>query len=53
MRWGKTGRKKIEREGRLLVGFIEERGWGIYNGVIRGDEGGIHVHRKEGEYRNY
>lgn len=27
---------KINREGRLLVNFIEERGWMLFNGRIKG-----------------
>ncbi|XP_011868143.1 PREDICTED: uncharacterized protein LOC105562162, partial [Vollenhovia emeryi] len=34
--------KKVNREGRALIEFMEERGWGILNGGIKGDE--------EGEY---
>lgn len=34
----KSKDKKLNREGRILVAFIEERGWYIYNEVIRGDE---------------
>ncbi|XP_071576349.1 uncharacterized protein [Temnothorax nylanderi] len=32
--------KKIDREGRMLVNSIEERGWEIFNGKVRGDEEG-------------
>lgn len=32
--------EKMNREGRVLVEFLEERGWMIYNGAIRGDEEG-------------
>lgn len=42
----RQGRKlkagKLDREGKILVKFIEKRGWGIYNGMVRGNE--------EGEY---
>lgn len=31
---------KINREGRLLVEFLEEWGWAIFNGVTRRDEEG-------------
>lgn len=40
----KSKDKKLDREGRILIKFIEERGWGIFNGVVWGDE--------EGEYGN-
>lgn len=33
---------KIDKEGRKLVRFVENKGWEIYNGNIKGDE------RKEG-----
>lgn len=45
-RWmgGKGGRRskngKINREGRILVDFVEERGWSVFNGNIKGDEEG-------------
>ncbi|XP_024868251.1 trichohyalin-like [Temnothorax curvispinosus] len=32
--------KKVDREGRLLVNSLEERGWEIFNGNVRGDEEG-------------
>ncbi|XP_071579341.1 uncharacterized protein [Temnothorax nylanderi] len=32
--------KKIDREGRRLINSIEERGWEIFNGNVRGDEEG-------------
>lgn len=32
--------KKMDREGERLVDFLEDRGWSIFNGSIRGDEGG-------------
>ncbi|XP_077255453.1 uncharacterized protein LOC143893678 [Temnothorax americanus] len=32
--------KKVDREGRLLVNSLEERGWEILNGNVRGDEEG-------------
>jgi len=38
----KSKDKRINREGRILVDFLEERGWGIMNGSTRGD--------KQGEY---
>lgn len=34
--------KRVDREGRILIEFVEERGWGIFNGAVREDE--------EGEY---
>lgn len=40
VRRSKDGR--VNREGRVLVEFIGERGWSIFNGVVKGDE--------EGEY---
>lgn len=46
--WGKGigGRrskdKKIDKEGRMLVELIEEKGWKVFNGSMEGDE--------EGEY---
>lgn len=36
----KSKDKKINREGRELVRFLEEKGWGIFNGCVRGDEKG-------------
>lgn len=43
-REGREGRRskdgKLDKEGRILVKFIEERGWEIFNGNIRGDEEG-------------
>lgn len=42
-KWEGRGRRSkdgvINREGRMMVNFLEERGW-IYNGTIKGDEGG-------------
>ncbi|XP_024893159.1 golgin subfamily A member 6-like protein 2, partial [Temnothorax curvispinosus] len=32
--------KKVDREGRLLVKSLEERGWEIFNGNVKGDEEG-------------
>lgn len=29
---------KVNKEGRILVEFIKERGWSIFNGVVKGDE---------------
>jgi len=41
---GKRIRKSKDKtqniEGRRLVSFLEEKGWGIYNGCIKGDEEG-------------
>lgn len=34
----KSKDKRLDREGRIMVEFIEERGWCIYNKVVRGDE---------------
>jgi len=34
---------KVNREGSLLINFVEERGWGILNGSIEGDEGGEYI----------
>jgi len=36
----KSKDKNMNKEGRILVDFLEERGWGILNGSIRGDEQG-------------
>ena len=36
----KSKDKKMDREGRLLVKCVEERGWEILNGNVRGDEEG-------------
>jgi len=33
---------KINKEGKKLISFLEERGWGLLNGCTKGDE--------EGEY---
>jgi len=30
--------KKVNRESRILLEFIENKEWGIFNGTIRGDE---------------
>lgn len=43
--WGRERRSKdgrVNKEGRKMIDFIEERGWCIFNGTVRGDE--------EGEY---
>lgn len=32
--------KKINEEGKKLIGDLEEVGWGIFNGGIRGNEKG-------------
>lgn len=32
--------RKLDKDGRILLEFIEERGWGIYNRVVQGDEEG-------------
>nr|XP_012232396.1 PREDICTED: golgin subfamily A member 6-like protein 22 [Linepithema humile] len=32
--------KRINREGRKMIEFIEERGWGILNGCTKGDDEG-------------
>lgn len=37
-RRSKDGR--VDREGKLLVEFVEERGWGIFNGAVHRDEKG-------------
>lgn len=31
---------KVNKEGRTLIEFIQERGWSIYNGLLKGDEEG-------------
>lgn len=31
---------KMNKEGRRLVDFIEERGWIVFNGKVRGNEDG-------------
>lgn len=36
----KSKDRKLDREGRILLEFIEERGWSNYNGVVQGDEEG-------------
>ncbi|XP_067217103.1 LINE-1 retrotransposable element ORF2 protein [Linepithema humile] len=38
----KSKDRKMNREGKVMVEFLEERGWGILNGCIEGEE--------EGEY---
>lgn len=30
--------RKVNKEGRILVEFIKERGWSIFNGVVKGDK---------------
>lgn len=30
--------RKMNREGRKLVDFVEKRGWSVFNGDIKGDE---------------
>lgn len=32
--------EKINRKGRKLVEFIEEKGWCVFNGNVKGDEKG-------------
>lgn len=34
----------------MLVRFIEERGWMVFNGKVKGDEEGIHIYEREGMY---
>jgi len=29
---------KINKDGKMLIDFLEERGWGIMNGCTKGDE---------------
>lgn len=41
--------KKVNRKGRMLVDFLEKRGWGILNGSVIGDEQGEYTFT--GEYR--
>lgn len=36
----KSRDKKVNREGKRLIGFLEGRGWMILNGCIKGDEEG-------------
>lgn len=40
MRIRKSKDEKVNGEGRKLIEFVEENGWGIFNGCIRGDEEG-------------
>lgn len=35
---------KVNKEGKTLIEFIEERGWSIYNGVLKGDEKGEYTY---------
>lgn len=30
----------MDKEGKMLGGFVEEKGWEIFNGRMRGDEEG-------------
>lgn len=39
--------RKISREGRVLVEFLEERGWCIFNGVIKENEEGEFTYTKD------
>lgn len=32
--------RKINREGRMMVNFLEEKEWLIFNGAVRGEEKG-------------
>lgn len=41
----------VNREGRKLVEFLEEKGMGILNGDIKGDEKGEFTLREEEETR--
>lgn len=38
----KSKDRRLDREGKIMVKFLEERGWCIYNGMVRGNG--------EGEY---
>lgn len=44
----KSRDKKVNKEGKRLVDFIEGRGWMILNGTIKGDEG-ENIRIREGE----
>jgi len=43
--------KKMNKEGRVLVEFLEERGWGILNGCTVGDEEGNSLLQEKRETR--
>jgi len=32
--------KKVNKEGKRLLEFLDNKGWGIFNGIVRGDEKG-------------
>ncbi|EZA50916.1 hypothetical protein X777_10743, partial [Ooceraea biroi] len=32
--------KKVNKEGRVMINFLEDRGWSLFNGNIKGDEDG-------------
>lgn len=32
--------KKLNGDVQRLIGFLEERGWNIFNGTVKGDEEG-------------
>jgi hypothetical protein len=40
IRFRKSKDKKINGDGKKLIGFIEEREWSIFNGCVRGHEEG-------------
>lgn len=41
--------KTINKEGRRLIQVIEERGWQIFNGNIKGDEKGERIQEGKGK----
>jgi len=49
MSWRNSNDRGINREGRDLLGLLEDRGWEIANGNNRGDETGDgHTQGEEG-----
>lgn len=40
----KSKDKKFNKKGKVLLKFIEEKGWSIFNGIVKGDKkGNIHT----------
>lgn len=48
----KSKNRKIDKEERRLVNFLKEKGWGIFNGNMRGVGDGEYTFTREGKYGN-